>query len=57
MMVRRSGRYTVNWRGFRDFTFGNKPPDEGMYVLRLKQDSEEICIQSVHRYNLKVIPI
>lgn len=29
MMVSRSGRYTVNWRGFRDFAFGNKPPDEG----------------------------
>ncbi|XP_026322129.1 MAGUK p55 subfamily member 6 [Hyposmocoma kahamanoa] len=28
MMVRRSGRYTVNWRGFREFAFGNKPPDE-----------------------------
>ncbi|CAB3231275.1 unnamed protein product [Arctia plantaginis] len=28
MMVRRSGRYTVNWRGFKDFAFGNKPPDE-----------------------------
>ncbi|XP_052746143.1 protein PALS2 [Bicyclus anynana] len=27
MMVRRSGRYTVNWRGFRDFV-GNKPPDD-----------------------------
>ncbi|VVD03655.1 unnamed protein product [Leptidea sinapis] len=27
MMVRRSGRYTVNWRGFRDFT-ANKPPDD-----------------------------
>ncbi|XP_063838922.1 protein PALS2 isoform X3 [Ostrinia nubilalis] len=28
MMVRRSGRYTVNWRGFRDLALGNKPPDE-----------------------------
>ncbi|KAI8427591.1 hypothetical protein MSG28_002087 [Choristoneura fumiferana] len=28
MMVRRSGRYSVNWRGFKDFTLGNKPPDE-----------------------------
>ncbi|XP_022116440.2 protein PALS2 [Pieris rapae] len=27
MMVRRSGRYTVSWRGFRDFT-ANKPPDD-----------------------------
>ncbi|XP_041971325.1 protein PALS2 isoform X1 [Aricia agestis] len=27
MMVRRSGRYSINWRGFRDF-MGNKPPDE-----------------------------
>ncbi|CAH2104894.1 unnamed protein product [Euphydryas editha] len=27
MMVRRSGRYTVNWRGFRDFV-SNKPPDD-----------------------------
>ncbi|XP_034825484.1 protein PALS2 isoform X2 [Maniola hyperantus] len=27
MMVRRSGRYTVNWRGFRDYA-GNKPPDD-----------------------------
>ncbi|XP_032529641.2 protein PALS2 [Danaus plexippus] len=27
MMVRRSGRYTVNWRGFRDYV-NNKPPDD-----------------------------
>ncbi|XP_045515283.1 protein PALS2 isoform X1 [Pieris brassicae] len=27
MMVRRSGRYTVSWRGFRDST-SNKPPDD-----------------------------
>ncbi|CAH2066303.1 unnamed protein product, partial [Iphiclides podalirius] len=28
MMVRRNGRYTVSFRGFRDFSFGNKPPDD-----------------------------
>ncbi|XP_039764789.1 MAGUK p55 subfamily member 6 isoform X1 [Pararge aegeria] len=36
MMVRRSGRYTVNWRGFRDFV-GNKPPDDE----KEKQEPEE----------------
>ncbi|XP_026737767.1 MAGUK p55 subfamily member 6 isoform X1 [Trichoplusia ni] len=38
MMVRRSGRYTVNWRGFKDFAFGNKPPDEEKEEQKPEED-------------------
>lgn len=52
MMVRRSGRYTVNWRGFKDFAFGNKPPDEGEFQ---SVGVRRFCIgENVSsRYNLK----
>lgn len=35
-MVRRNGRYTVSLRGFRDFAFGNKPPDDGEYFDNIR---------------------
>ncbi|XP_037976786.2 protein PALS2 isoform X1 [Plutella xylostella] len=38
MMVRRSGRYTVNWRGFKDFAFGSKPPDEEEEEKKSEED-------------------
>ncbi|XP_060810789.1 protein PALS2 [Amyelois transitella] len=38
MMVRRSGRYTVNWRGFREFAFGNKPPDDEKVEKKPEED-------------------
>ncbi|KAJ2944592.1 hypothetical protein O0L34_g3945 [Tuta absoluta] len=50
MMVRRSGRYTVNWRGFRDFAFGNKPPDEEKEQKQPEEDlsnHERIFLRSI----------
>ncbi|KAJ0181678.1 hypothetical protein K1T71_002400 [Dendrolimus kikuchii] len=50
MMVRRSGRYTVNWRGFRDFAFGNKPPDEEKEEPKPEEDlanHEVIFLKSI----------
>lgn len=52
MMVRRSGRYTVNWRGFRDFV-SNKAPDDGelfakrrVNKLNLKTDMKQNITQT-----------
>ncbi|XP_035445852.2 protein PALS2 isoform X3 [Spodoptera frugiperda] len=50
MMVRRSGRYTVNWRGFKDFAFGNKPPDEEKEEEKPEEDlanHEVIFLKSI----------
>ncbi|KAJ8726191.1 hypothetical protein PYW07_000889 [Mythimna separata] len=50
MMVRRSGRYTVNWRGFKDFAFGNKPPDEEKEEPKPEEDlanHEVIFLKSI----------
>nr|XP_021182794.2 protein PALS2 isoform X2 [Helicoverpa armigera]XP_049691677.1 protein PALS2-like isoform X2 [Helicoverpa armigera] len=50
MMVRRSGRYTVNWRGFKDFAFGNKPPDEEKEEQKPEEDlanHEVIFLKSI----------
>ncbi|KAG6443988.1 MAGUK p55 subfamily member 6 isoform X1 [Manduca sexta] len=50
MMVRRSGRYTVNWRGFRDLAFGNKPPDEEKEEEKPEEDlanHEVIFLRSI----------
>lgn len=50
MMVRRSGRYTVNWRGFREFAFGNKPPDEEQEETKPEEDlanHEVIFLKSI----------
>ncbi|XP_075992043.1 MAGUK p55 subfamily member vari isoform X1 [Anticarsia gemmatalis] len=50
MMVRRSGRYTVNWRGFKDFAFGNKPPDEETEEQKPEEDlsnHEVIFLKSI----------
>lgn len=49
-MVRRSGRYTVNWRGFRDFAFGSKPPDEEIEEPKPAEDlanHEVIFLKSI----------
>ncbi|XP_050675591.1 protein PALS2 isoform X2 [Leptidea sinapis] len=49
MMVRRSGRYTVNWRGFRDFT-ANKPPDDRSEDTKAEEDlsnHEVIFLRSI----------
>ncbi|CAG5056603.1 unnamed protein product [Parnassius apollo] len=37
-MVRRNGRYTVSLRGFRDFAFGNKPPDDEKQEQKPEED-------------------
>ncbi|XP_053603075.1 protein PALS2 isoform X3 [Plodia interpunctella] len=50
MMVRRSGRYTVNWTGFKEFTFGNKPPDEEKNEKKPEEDlsnHEVIFLKSI----------
>ncbi|XP_026757423.2 protein PALS2 [Galleria mellonella] len=50
MMVRRSGRYTVNWRGFKDLAFGNKPPDEDTDERKPEEDltnHEVIFLKSI----------
>ncbi|XP_038222207.1 MAGUK p55 subfamily member 6 isoform X1 [Zerene cesonia] len=49
MMVRRSGRYTVSWRGFRDFT-ANKPPDDEKEEQKPEEDlsnHEVIFLRSI----------
>ncbi|XP_045511637.1 protein PALS2 isoform X2 [Colias croceus] len=49
MMVRRSGRYTVSWRGFRDFS-ANKPPDDEKEEQKPEEDlsnHEVIFLRSI----------
>ncbi|XP_072936334.1 protein PALS2 [Epargyreus clarus] len=49
MMVRRSGRYTVNWRGFKD-ALGNKPPDDEKQEPKPEEDlsnHEVIFLKSI----------
>ncbi|CAK1603394.1 unnamed protein product [Parnassius mnemosyne] len=38
MMVRRNGRYTVSLRGFRDFAFGSKPPEDEKHEEKPEED-------------------
>ncbi|CAH0726503.1 unnamed protein product, partial [Brenthis ino] len=50
MMVRRSGRYTVNWRGFRDFVSNKPPDDEKQEELQPEEDlsnHEVIFLRSI----------
>ncbi|XP_014362749.2 protein PALS2 isoform X1 [Papilio machaon] len=50
MMVRRNGRYTVSLRGFRDFAFGNKPPDDEKQEEKPEEDlsnHEDIFLKSI----------
>ncbi|XP_068620910.1 protein PALS2 [Battus philenor] len=50
MMVRRNGRYTVSLRGFRDFAFGNKPPDDEKQEEKPEENlsnHEDIFLKSI----------
>ncbi|XP_045458714.1 protein PALS2 isoform X2 [Melitaea cinxia] len=47
MMVRRSGRYTVNWRGFRDCVSNKAPDDEEPQAKEDLSNHEVIFLKSI----------